>query len=781
MNGSLVVGAPHWFVPAVALGAVATLAVLISYWFVPARGWLRATGGALKLVAIATLFLCLLEPLWSAKKPREGANLFVLLTDNSESLQMHNQGAATSRAEDARQLLAATAPWQVRLRQDFDVRWYAFDQRLRAIDDVTQLTFDGAGTAFHTSLQVLADRYRDRPVSGVLLFSDGITNDTLDDLLSRSDLPPIYPVLLSDAKPVTDVRIAKVSVNQSNFELAPVSLAVELQCVGRDRASLVVQLCSESGAVLESQTVETSGVRPPTARFEFRPEATGVLFYQVRVCLLDEEGAFEHGRSSEATLANNYQLVTVDRAKGPYRVLYVAGRPNWEFKFLRRAIEEDQEVQLVGLLRIARREAKFDFRGHLNENTNPLYRGFGNEQDEQAEQYDEPVLLRLGTKDAAELRSGFPRVPEELFAYDAVILDDLESGFFTQDQLSLLQQFVSQRGGGFLMLGGQESFDAGAYRHTPVAEMLPVYLDRPATPAQEDRYRLVYTREGILQPWTRLRATEEAERQRVDAMPPLHIVNLVDAIKPGATVLTFARASSGEEYPALIAQPFGRGRTLALAVGDLWRWGLHRRADQPRELPQAWRQCLRWLVADVPRRVEVEVLPVPDDPLASLDLSITAQTATYEPLDNASVNVTVTGPDGTTMTLVAEPGDTEAGLYQARFVPAQSGAYRAHVTVTAADGSEVGTRETGWTADPTQTEYASLQPRRELMQQLASQTGGELLAPADLASFVADLPNRRNVITQPWTFPFWHQWWVFALTVFCLIGEWGLRRWKGLP
>ena len=80
-----------------------------------------------------------------------------------------------------------------------------------------------------------------------------------------------------------------------------------------------------------------------------------------------EEGAFDKGKTQEATLVNNRKLVTVNRGKGPYRVLYVSGRPNWEFKFLRRAIQEDQEVQLVGLLRIAKREAKFDFRGHLSE------------------------------------------------------------------------------------------------------------------------------------------------------------------------------------------------------------------------------------------------------------------------------------------------------------------------------------------------------------------------------------------------------------------------------
>ncbi len=67
-------------------------------------------------------------------------------------------------------------------------------------------------------------------------------------------------------------------------------------------------------------------------------------------------------QAREATLANNSRLAAVDRGRGPYRVLYVCGRPNWEYKFLRRAVEEDDQVQLVGLLRIARREPKFDFR-----------------------------------------------------------------------------------------------------------------------------------------------------------------------------------------------------------------------------------------------------------------------------------------------------------------------------------------------------------------------------------------------------------------------------------
>ena len=39
---------------------------------------------------------------------------------------------------------------------------------------------------------------------------------------------------------------------------------------------------------------------------------------------------------------------------------------------------------------------------------------------------------------------------------------------------------MGRRGGGLLMLGGPDSFADGKYDRTPVGEILPVYLNRPA-------------------------------------------------------------------------------------------------------------------------------------------------------------------------------------------------------------------------------------------------------------------------------------------------------------
>ena len=155
--------------------------------------------------------------------------------------------------------------------------------------------------------------------------------------------------------------------------------------------------------------------------------------------------------------------------------------------------------------------------------------------------------------------------------------------------------------------------------------------------------------------------------------------------------------------------------------------------------------------------------------------------ARFEPLDNATVRVTVTAPGGAKLELSAAPGDDEAGSYHASYVPRLPGAYRAVVSVAGPDGAQIGTRETGWTSDPAADEFRDLRPDRALLDRIARESGGQLVEASELAGLVAELPNRRVPITEPSITPLWHQPWVFLLAIACLCGEWGLRRWRGLP
>jgi len=765
------------------LGIIALAALVWSYGRRASHGWFRALAGGLKAIGFAVLGLCLVDPIFTGTRPRPGSNLFLVVADNSRSLQLSDRGNSQTRGAVMRDRLEEQAPWLTRLGQDFEVRRYVFDTSPRPVKTFAELTIDGEGSAIGTSLTALGERFRGQPVAGILLLTDGNATDLDESPRDWKHLPPVYPVAIGDERGLVDLAVSRVAVTQTNFEAAPVTITATLEGRSITGRKVVVRVLDEAGQEVDRHTVtDLVDGEPSVQRFLLRPERSGVSFYTVQASLKGEEGlARSSGRSEEATLANNSRIATVDRGGGPYRVLYVAGRPNWEFKFLRRAMDEDDEVNLVGLVRIARREPKFTFLGQPGERTNPLFRGFGNQQDEQAEQYDQPVLIRLRTENQDELRDGFPKSTAELFRYHAVILDDLEAGFFSQDQLSLLQQFVSRRGGGFLMLGGNDSFVEGKYQRTPVGEMLPVYLDRPASDMTAENFSLLLTREGWLQPWVRLRTNEEDERQRLASMPEFMSLNYAGTIKPGASVLAQVTSPDGAPQPALVVQQFGRGRAAALLIGDLWRWNLRRTDHAQSDLEKSWRQTVRWLISDVPARVEVETRRVPGAALSATQIVVRARDDQFEPLDNASVGLNVKTPDGREIELAVESSERTPGQYEATFAPREAGVYRAVVTVVAADGSEVGRRETGWAVEPETEEFRALAVNRNLLDQIASGTGGEVVGLNDLDGFVRSLPNRKIPVVETWRYSLWHRWPVFLAAIGCLIGEWALRRWRGLP
>ncbi len=445
---------------------------------------------------------------------------------------------------------------------------------------------------------------------------------------------------------------------------------------------------------------------------------------------------------------------------------------------------------MVSLIRIARREPKFSFKGRFGESSNPLFRGFG-DTNEETTRYDQPVLVRLNTRDELELRGGFPKSAAELYSYQAVILGDVEADFFTHDQILLLRRFVSERGGGFLMLGGAESFREGNYAGTPIASMLPVYLDAPAAAKLPSQWKLTLTREGWLQPWTRLRATESEEKDRLDSLPPFSVLNAISSLKPGASVLATVSDADNNSYPALAAQRFGLGRTAALMLGDFWRWGLRDESSQ-KDLAKSWRQLVRWLVSDVPPRVSLSAEPSPGGDPSRVRLLVQARDAEFQPLDGALAQLAIrpvrlfqAAEDSVAATnlirLTADPSPHQAGTYEAEFVARDAGAYTVETVVTEANGEVVGRAAAGWASDPAAEEFRSLKPNRPLLEALARRTGGEVVDMAALKDFAQNLPRRAAPITETRSDPLWQNPAVFLCVFACFLAEWGIRRWKGLP
>jgi hypothetical protein len=267
------------------------------------------------------------------------------------------------------------------------------------------------------------------------------------------------------------------------------------------------------------------------------------------------------------------------------------------------------------------------------------------------------------------------------------------------------------------------------------------------------------------------------------AAAPFQVLNTVRGLKPGASVIATVRDQKGAEMPALTVQRFGHGRTAALLVGDMWSWGMHDAAAHV-DMDKAWRQLARWLVTDTPKRVQMTAEPLPADANGAVLVQVRVRDEKFQPVDDAAVTIEVepvvfegtAGAAGTTIKLEAEPALSEPGLYQATYVPRQTGGYKATATVKNNAGGDLGRAEAGWSTDLAAEEFRSLTPNVALLEDVARKTGGQVIAANERR-----LPQLRAPVMETWSYPAWHTPLMFAFALACLLTEWGLRRWKGMP
>jgi len=204
-------------------------------------------------------------------------------------------------------------------------------------------------------------------------------------------------------------------------------------------------------------------------------------------------------------------------------------------------------------------------------------------------------------------------------------------------------------------------------------------------------------------------------------------------------------------------------------------------------MDKAWRQLMRWLVSDVPNRVDLAIETQSGDANSAVNLQVRVRDPKFHPLDEASVSVEVQpamvepGSPTNSIRLQAEPSLSDPGLYEATYVPRGSGGYKATAVVTNSVGAEVGRAEGGWSTDLAAEEFRSLTPNFALLEAIAKKTGGEIISASKLDAFTQGLPQRHAPVMDSWTFPVWHTPAIFGFALACFIGEWGLRRWKGMP
>ena len=378
------------------------------------------------------------------------------------------------------------------------------------------------------------------------------------------------------------------------------------------------------------------------------------------------------------------------------------------------------------------------------------------------------------------LAEGFPKKREELFQYKGLIFGSIESTFFTQDQLKNVVDFVSTRGGGYLMMGGRNSFAGGKYQNSPIADILPVQMATEDRIPIIGRLKLAITDYGRTHPLMKLSPDASANTKQWSDLPPLNDFNKTLDAKVGGIVLARGQSDQrGNVDPILLAyQRYGRGRTMAFTSGSSWRWQMEMdHEDMTYEL--FWKQILRWLVNTSPDPVMITSDKDTYLPGESVRLSSEISNKSFERMNNAKVIAKVTNPAGITESVAMDWNGAQEGTYQSELNVTEPGIY--HVDVEAAQGSEnLGTNRTAFQVQDRPVEYYDAMLNTRLLQSVATATGGRyypLSRIGDVPDDAVYVEGETSFVEQKelWDVPF-----LFMLLCMTLAGEWFWRKKRGL-
>ena len=703
---------------------------------------------ALRAALLTLMVVLLLRPVVVVSSVIPRSSYVAMLIDDSASMKLRDAPGGATRLETVKEALLNTNAGQDsflnRLENKFKTNLYGFSGALTRLKDANDLYGEGRTSDLAGGLDEAIQRSSGMPLSAVVLATDGASNvprdlaNVLRELRAR-DIP-VFTVGVGNTSRPVDAELTRV--NMPRRVLVGSRLSIEtIVGLGGYGATKVLLSVREDGRAIKSEEFNLRGNDTQAVNLEITPTTPGVHRYTVEITPLD----------GELTIENNKQDALVEVIEGPLRILHVEGEPRWELGKIRESIEPtEKNVNLVSLQRTG--ENKF---------------------------------YRQGISNQTELATGFPATEEELFAYHALIIGSVEAGFFSAEQLRSIEAFVSRRGGGLLALGGRLAFDGGKYKGTPLDDLLPVSLTGlPVDNAHSFApvFRPVLTPAGQAHPITRLTEDRSANQKAWSELPPISVSQVLQNIKPGATVLLEARMVEGagaQTAPLLIQQRYGRGQTLALTAADTWRWRM--RMDSKNNAHETfWRQMLRYLVSSTPQQVEIgtekEVYALDD----TVNIIADIRDKRFNAAADANASARVTKPSGVVVDVPLKFTTLNSvNAYAGEFKADELGQHLIELVGTSASVGALSAKSNMLVSDLNR-EYYGVAQNSDLLTRIAAETGGKYYTAAESQSLLDDLIYRQTPYSERLTKDLWDMPVNFMLIIGLLSAEWFLRKREGL-
>ena len=731
---------PGWVLLLLTVASVAGLGLLIRSRLPDAapkmQTWRAGVVWLLQSLLVTLVLVLLWQPAITVAELKSQQNMIAVLVDDSRSMAIADSG---SDGKTTREAAAVNALGNDRssgilsgLQRRFQTRVYRLDRGITRVAKVEELKPAAAATHINDALKQLTVETADLPVGAIVLLTDGAENaggidlDTIGALRNRR--LPVHTVGFGKEQVGHDVEMDDVSVASRAMADSRIKATISFHQRGYAGRNTVLTVKDGDKALTSKDvTLGADGVIQTETLF-FNGGTAGVKRMQFSLTPL----------AGEENVANNAMARLVSISGERRRILYVEGEPRWEYKFIRRAAEDDHGMQVVSMLRTT-----------------------------------ENKIYRQGISDPKELADGFPIRAEDLFGYDGVIIGSVEAGYFTPRQQELLREFVDKRGGGLLFLGGRFALADGGWGASSVTELLPTFLPNGKNTFHRDPATAQLTAAGADSAVTRLLDDPVKNVERWKKLPYMMDYQNAGTPKPGATVLAEMNAGRSR-LPLLVTQNYGRGRTAVMATSGTWRWQMSQALGDPTH-DLFWQQLLRWIAADSPGRV-VASMPVQrlmDD--GHVRLTATVRDMEYTPAPDARVVAHVIGPEGSSALVDMAPVPNNAGTFQAEWTAEKPGSYVAEVTA-GRGAEELGKDVLTFERTDSVAENFHTEQNRELLQKLSSQTGGRYWTTDELGRLPTEISYSEAGISVRDTKELWNMPIVFLVLLGLMSGEWLLRR-----
>jgi uncharacterized membrane protein len=687
---------------------------------------------ALRAAGLAALALALAKPTWIRETEILDPGRVAVVVDNSLSMSLADP-SGQSRYALAREVVGKLRSELQNRRSQAQMEMDLFDINGAPLADELPDEPRMEHTDLVRALSEARGKLRSRPLTAMVLISDGMDNTGRSDFQESADSPvPIHTIgFRADADSSRlDLAVRRVHAPERALVHNEIKVDVLVSKTAGPQTLATVTIKRGHEELARQAVAFAPGDAEQNVAVRFTPTQPGTFVFTANVA----------ADAGERVLANNSMQFPLRIDAEPIRVLYIEGFLRYEYKFLRDRFENDPDIQLVSVIRRANPERT-------------------------QSRSDEDLITALRLKNL-----------------DVVILGDMEANYLNEAEYQALLRWVDQ-GHALLVLGGYHSFGPDGFRTTSLADVLPVVFAEKEPYQSEEPFVLKLTDEGARHPIFEVAVGDGKDAALWSAAPQLLGSSLVQRVKPGATVLATNPniVRDGQAAPVIATQRYGAGRTMVLTADTTWRWTRFTRiAGQSDTLyARFWSQTLRWLSGRT-RDDKRPLLALNTDRPAydvgkPVTIRLTKQPRPDMDLTGAETTAEVSTESGKTVSLQLRSDSRNPDLLSAMFYPPAGGRYRVAAALSAA-GKPVANQTTEFLVHGSELELADTGTNRANLQAIASATGGVYLDIEDAVKLGDKIERKERRLTQVRRTEFWNSPALFLFFLGAVTVEWVMRR-----